>query len=310
MKNTVFLIAVIMVLLLSSCTLQKNKAKESVTYVPIEEIKIEEAKAKLNKSEAIVVIVNETRLVQIQPEASDPDKDQLAFAYSFPLDKDGKWQTTYGDAGEYTVTLTASDGELSVSKDILIIVNKKEEAPQIDAFAPDEKTVKAQENAMLPFAVNASDLNKDSLSFEWKLDGQSVSKKDSFVYNISFDDAGSHTVKLAISDGVLETDFLWSVTVENVNRKAIIEPIKDIRIKETEKVSINAMASDPDDDTLSITIGEPVGDDGVWETTYDDAGDYTVKVTASDGVDQVSQDVKVSVENVNRAPVILGVKQE
>ncbi|MBI4439459.1 hypothetical protein HY638_00645 [Candidatus Woesearchaeota archaeon] len=303
----------VLVVILSSCSIYQKTEKPrdpGVTYVPLEEIKVEEGKAvNESKKDAIVIIVNETQLVRIEPEAFDPDNDKLAFSYSFPLDQNGRWQTTYGDEGEYTVTLTASDGQFSVSKDILIIVNKKEEPPQIDSFAPAEKAVKVNEDSSVLFAVNASDLNKDKLSFEWKLDGKTSSDRDSFLYKTTFDDSGSHTIKVIVSDGVLEADSLWSVTVDNVNRLPVIQKINDIKVKETETVNINVLASDPDKDALSITIGDPVGDDGTWKTTYDDSGVYTVKVTASDGVDTVSQDVKVTVENVNRAPVIVGVSQ-
>ena len=65
-----------------------------------------------------------------------------------------------------------------------------------------------------------------------------------------------------------------------------------------------------DGDEIAFTISDPVGNDGVWETTYDDSGTYTVKVTASDGTDEASQEVAVIVENVNRPPQIIDIVQE
>ena len=52
------------------------------------------------------------------------------------------------------------------------------------------------------------------------------------------------------------------------------------------------------------------GSSFTWETTYDDSGEHTVTVTVSDGVDTVSQEVKITIENVNRAPVILDIVQK
>src|SRR3989338_3178201 len=63
--------------------------------------------------EAIVIIVEETELVSLVPTANDPDADLLAYTFTSPLNENGEWQTTYGNAGEYTVTITASDGELT-----------------------------------------------------------------------------------------------------------------------------------------------------------------------------------------------------
>src|SRR3989338_9561281 len=59
--------------------------------------------------DATVLIVKETELVNLVPNAEDPDKDALIFTFTSPLDDNGQWQTTYGDAGEYTITVTASD---------------------------------------------------------------------------------------------------------------------------------------------------------------------------------------------------------
>ena len=260
--------------------------------------------------ESVVIIVQEKDLISLVPEAEDPDKeDKLAFTFSSPLSAEGEWQTNYGDAGEYTVTVTASDGQLTTSQDILIIINKKEESPTIDSFNPREAAVLMKETESIEFNVEASDLNKDKLSYSWKLDGAEVGADKYHTFKTTYDDSGSHTMKADISDGVSTSTQLWSVTVENINRKPILEEISNIKIKDTETAIIKPEASDPDKDEISFTISDPVGDDGVWETTYDDSGEYTVTVTASDGTDSVSQDVMITVENVNRPPVITGIVQ-
>lgn len=258
-------------------------------------------------AKAIVIIASETELVSLVPKADDPDADKLKYTYTSPIGADGRWQTQYGDAGEYTITVTVSDGELSNSRDVLLILNKKEETPKIDSVKPDTAAINIKETESIDFSVSASDLNKDPLTYNWKFDGNDVSDKDSFSYTSTYDDAGAHTVKLDISDGTLTTTQLWSASVENVNRKPVLDEIADIIVKETGTAQITPKATDPDGDTIKYSISDPVGDSGTWETTYDDSGEYIVKVTASDGVDETSQDVKVTVENVNRAPVIVDI---
>ena len=272
----------------------------------MEEVELEEPKS---LEGAIVVTVQETDFVSLITEAEDPDKDTLTFTYSSPLNEEGQWKTNYGDAGEYTVAITASDGKLTTSKDVLIIVLKKEEMPTIDSFGPKETTIIIRETEKVDFGVEASDMNKDPLSYSWKLDGSEASSDDSYSYKTTYDDSGSHTVKAEVSDGTGAVSQLWSVTVENVNRKPIMENIPSIKVKETETVTIDPKASDPDKNEISFTISSPVGDDGVWKTTYEDAGKYTVVVAAYDGEDSVSQDVTIVVENVNRPPVITGIIQ-
>jgi len=285
------------------------EVEEEMAEIEAEEELIEIIEEVTEVGEAIVIKVQETDLVSLVPQAEDEDEDSITFTFSNPLDENGKWATNYGDNGEYTVTVTASDGQSTTSQDVLIIVNKKEETPTIDSFDPKETSITLKETENMEFGVEASDLNKDELTYSWKLDGDEVSSGEGYVFETTYDDSGSHTVKAEVLDGTGAVSQLWSVTVENVNRKPILAELAPIKVKETETITMDPEASDPDEDEVSFTISEPVGDDGVWETTYDNAGEYTVTVTASDGTDSVSQEVKVVVENVNRPPVIVGIVQ-
>ncbi|MBI2138555.1 hypothetical protein HYU13_03125 [Candidatus Woesearchaeota archaeon] len=266
----------------------------------------EEAKV---PSAAKVLIVKETDLVSLQPKISDPDADVVKVSYTSPLDEKGQWQTAYGDAGEYTITVTATDSQLTTTQDVLVIVNKKEESPTIDSFSPSSENVEAKEDSELDFSIEASDLNKDELSFAWSLDGDEVAVDTSaFTYKIDFDAAGSHELEATVADESAEVSRVWKLDVANVNRKPLLEELQDISVKETEEITIAPEASDPDGDEIEFSIGNEKfqkSDDGFsWLTTYDDAGTYEVSITASDGTDDIAQKITVTVENVNRPPVI------
>ncbi len=264
--------------------------------------------------DATAIIIEETELVSLVPKAEDPDEDVLTFTFTSPLDDNGEWQTTYGDAGEYTVTVTASDGSLTSSKDVLVIVNRKEEAPTLDSVNPQGTVVEVAETDILAFEVVASDLNNDELSYVWKLDGVTIGDENSIEYKTTYEDSGSHTIKVSVSDGIFETEKIWSITVNNVNRKPVLSRVYDIEAKETDTIIVQLEATDNDGDELSFGIddGRFVQDGNMftWETTYDDAGEYSVTATVSDGVDTVSEEFTVTVENVNRAPVILDIIQK
>jgi hypothetical protein len=47
-----------------------------------------------------------------------------------------------------------------------------------------------------------------------------------------------------------------------------------------------------------------------WQTDYSSAGTYEITISASDGQDATEQAFKVTVENVNRAPVITDILQK
>ena len=159
----------------------------------------EEAMEEKPKEKPIVVVVQETDLVSLVPKADDPDKDtNLVFTFTSPLNEKGEWQTTYGDSGEYTVTVTASDGESITSREVLIIVNKKEETPTIDSSKPIESGLTIDETQSVEFGIEASDLNNDPLTYGWKVDGANVGTENKYMYTTTYDDAGSHTVKVDV----------------------------------------------------------------------------------------------------------------
>jgi hypothetical protein len=263
---------------------------------------------------ATVIIVEETERVSLVPKAEDPDKDTLIFAFTSPLDSNGEWQTNYGDEGQYTVTVTASDGTLTASSEVLIIVNRKEEAPVLESSAPDSTSIEIDETEEAKFEVSASDLNNDEITYQWKLDGINVGKSKSYSYSTTYEDSGSHTIKITVSDGLFNTERIWSVTVNNKNRKPVLEELQDMGAKETEEILIEVGASDPDGDSLTYSISnerfEADGNIFRWKTTYEDSGEYVARVTVSDGVDQTAQEFGITIENVNRPPVILDIVQK
>lgn len=338
-KEIIFVLMIFSMLLISACDVYntlyiKQTEQGEAVEVPEEVIAIEELGEEEEEAEAIsieeadisieeeeeiaedatVVVVEETELVSLIPKADDPDQDVLDFAYTSPLDGNGEWQTTYGDAGEYTVTVTASDGSLTASKEVLIIVNRKEEAPVFESFSPEKTAIEIDETDVMTFEVDASDLNEDILMYSWKLDGIEIGTDASLEYQTTYEDSGSHTVKVSVSDDLFDTEKIWSVTVNNLNRKPLLTEVEDIEARETDTIVIELEAVDNDGDELSFEIDdERLIQDGnlfTWETTYDDAGEHLVTVSVSDGMDTTSQELTITVENVNRAPVILDIVQK
>ncbi len=272
------------------------------------EKKTEEPKTKVEEIKpGTVIIAKETDKVVLATDAVDPDSDKLVYAYTTPFNSNGEWQTNYGDAGEYTVTVTVSDGELSTAEQILVIVNKKEETPVIVSFKPESLSIDIKEDSSVEFSASATDLNKDEVFYTWKVDGAEKGSGDVFLYTAGFDDSGQHDVRLEVTDSITTTSQVWKLNIENVNRKPILDKIADISLRETETARISPTASDPDNDQLTFTITDPIQENGEWQTDYDDAGEYTVTISVSDGKDTVSQQVKITVKNVNRPPIIKGI---
>ncbi|MBI2577000.1 PKD domain-containing protein [Candidatus Woesearchaeota archaeon] len=250
---------------------------------------------------AKTIEVNETEEVNLGIKVSDPDQDQLIISFSQPLDKDGKWQTTYGDAGTYDLTINVSDGELSTIQDVQLIVHKVNVAPEISSANPEQESISIKEGESIDFSVTAADLNKDEMSYSWDVDDVQFGQDASATYNADYGDAGTHTVKATVSDGEQETSASWEVEVEEVDREALLGQLEDITVTETDSVTIPL----PDFAAynLEYAISSPL-EGNVWQTGYDDAGIYDVAVTITDRDFKASENIKITVLNNDRPPVV------
>jgi nitrogen fixation protein FixH len=231
-KAIISMIMVLTVLFSVGCEyVPADKSKDTgVTYINLSEIltsdeKTENAakkeaepaveeKAEVSVKEMPTVKVVEGDLVSFPNlKATDPDGDKITYTFSAPLNVKGEWQTKEGDAGEKTVTITASDGLNEISQDVKIVI-------------------------------------------------------------------------------------------EQLNKAPVMEKIADIKVNEGETVKFSPKVVDPEGKTVTIAYSGWMNSD-TKKLDYNSAGSYIVRVTASDGVKESFQDVKVTVEDVNRAPTFL-----
>ena len=246
--------------------------------------------------------IKETEKISLETNENDPDGDQTTITYSPPLNQSGQWQTTYGDAGEYKSSVTVSDGESSVSKEIIIVVQRKEEPPKIEITKPSESRISISEAESVNFRVSAIDLNKDELSYNWKVDGKAASESQEFTYKPGYKDSGSHKVEVTVSDGKLKSGFEWEANVADVDIDSVVDSIPNIEISETEI----AMLSLPDFSQygLTYTVSGILADKTEWQTGYDDSGLYFIKVKVEGKGYEKTKTVELRVNNLDRPPVM------
>ena len=96
---------------------------------------------------------------------------------------------------------------------------------------------------------------------------------------------------------------------KNINIERILEIEKEITVDEGEQIKLQPKVSDPDNDKVTIKYSGWMNS-ATYTTTYEDAGVYTVTVTVSDGKKEVSQNIKVIVNDMNRPPVIESITLE
>ena len=226
--------------------------------------------------------------------AVDPDGDPITYTFTPPLDINGEWQTKEGDAGEHLVTITASDGVNTVSQYLLIVVKTKNKAPTIEL----EEPIEAKEGTTLVLQPLVTDLDGDQVIVTYS------GWMDSDTKEISFGEKGLHEVVITASDGKAVTSKEVTVSVVATNREPLLADITPQTVQEGQKVRVKPSAKDPDGDSLTFTYDFPLDENGTWTPEIGDAGQYEILVTASDGQLTTQKTFLLTVQAINRPPVI------
>ena len=255
------------------------------------------------------ITVKENQLVDLSVKIEDPDKDNVNYSFTMPLNEVGKWKTNYGDAGEYVVTISATDGKLTTKKDILLKVTRVNVPPLI-------KTVKNQtvkEGETVKLTPQVIDPNGDAVNVKistplttgtWVTDHKS---------------AGEYSITITASDGEKESKELFLLTVLDVNVLPKITGLQDnVTLNEGGKLEIKQIVNDLDNDVVNVTIMvTKLGSSEaiktckktcIWKTGYTDHGNYIVSVVADDGKDKVTKAISLVINDINMPPQILEVK--
>lgn len=237
-----------------------------------------------------------------------------------------------GDAdgdNDYQITVTASDGTNSSSQDVTITVTDANESAPVFTSATN---VGVSENYTgLVYRPAATDADTGStVTYELLATGDAAD----FVFNAStnrlefrdppnfeapVDGNGDNTYEVTFraSDGELTTDLTVTINVGDVNESPSLTSGTSVSLEEgTTGVIYTATATDPENDPLSYSLsGDDAGqftiDVNTGEVSFVTAPDYDapadangdnvydISVTASDGTNAVSQDVTVTVTDLN-----------
>lgn len=246
--------------------------------------------------------VSESSILSFNATATDPDGDNLTYSATnlpFGATYDTitglfEWSPDYDDAGSYEVTFTATDDgepQLSASTTITITVLDSNRAPVLSPIG--NQTI--NEGQLLTFNVAASDADGDNLTYSAaNLPPGATFNGQTFSWTPGYGDAGNYDdLEFAVMDGgePMELDVeLITITVGNVNRAPVIVNPGPQEVLETEQLTFAVTASDPDNDTVTVTATNlPSGSsfntstgEFSWTPDLSDEGVYTVEFTAID----------------------------
>ena len=87
------------------------------------------------------------------------------------------------------------------------------DAPVIELYIPTDLTPIVKRNSTIVFNHTSSDVDNPILYYNWSLDNVLRATTQSWIYIPRLRDGRSHNVSLTVSDGALNANLLWNVSV-------------------------------------------------------------------------------------------------
>ena len=259
-------------------------------------------------------------------QASDADGDTLSYTWT---QKSGPAVTLTGGNSasasftapsvtadtELTFELSVSDGKTATTATAKVWVINRNQAPTANAGLDGSVT----ERARYTLAGSASDADGDTLTYRWfQSAGTPVGLTGANTPQPSFTApevmaSETLTFTLQVSDGQATTEDSVNVVVNNENRAPTVQASADVTVDERAPVTLQAQGTDADGDALTYRwtqlSGPTVSLSGQDSTSISFTApevstptELSFQVTVSDGTASASHTVKVTVNNVNRAP--------
>ncbi|MEA3198746.1 MAG: hypothetical protein QOE90_174 [Thermoplasmata archaeon] len=198
------------------------------------------------------------------------------------------WTPDFTQAGDYDITLQASDAQNLTESTITLHVVNVDRAP-VFASIP---TAYGIEGQPLQIQVSATDPDADPVSFSAR--GLPAGATFDAAHQVlrwvpGYLQAGAYNVTFLANDGTLSASAVGRLVVADADRAPILQPIPDVSAVAGDTVRVALHASDPDKDALRFSVpGAPAGlafqgATLVWATSAAQAGAYALDVVVSDG---------------------------
>ena len=291
-----------------------SSADVSVTINPVNDAPL------INTASTLSAPENQTALATIL--VSDVDtEDTLTLslggtdAGSFDLSSENiltfKEAPDYETKTSYAITLSLTDETVTVTKDIEILVtNVNDVVPEFTS----EATFSVAENQTSVGIATATDAEGDLVTFTNISGSELEASSDgviTFVTAPDYETKSTYTATLTINDGVNDATQDITVTVTDVNEAPLFTSASAFSVAENQTSVGIATATDAEGDLVTFTniSGSELeaSSDGVitfvTAPDYETKSTYTATLTINDGVNDATQDITVTVTDVNEAPL-------
>jgi PGF-pre-PGF domain-containing protein len=167
------------------------------------------------------------------------------------------------------------------------------------------------ENTTLEFTTTANDPDGDEVSYSVNdlPPGATFSSSGDFSWTPGYGMSGSYNVEFTASSNGLDDSETITIYVGDVDRPPVLDSIGDKTVNENSYIEFTISAADPDaDDVILYSIeGKPEDADFypetrqfTWTPDYNDSGSYDVKFIASSNDFNDSENITITVLNVDR----------
>lgn len=192
-----------------------------------------------------------------------------------------------------------------------ITLDRENRGPTFPSFEP--AVFDEGDSIILDFS--ASDINRDTLSYQClgvPMGAQFDTNTGRLTWDTGFFDEGLYHLSLSVSDGQESAYASVSMLVQDVNQAPVIMPVGLITGKEGEQLTQQFTAVDLDGEPVYFSLtstpsGAVIGSSNglfIWDVNYNQAGQHLLRIQASDGMLVSSITATVSIENINRPPVV------
>lgn len=224
------------------------------------------------------------------------------------------WMPSYMQAGSYSVSFRASDGQDTDSETIAITVNNVNRPPVLAPIG--SKSI--DEAGTLSFTISATDVDGDSITYSaMNLPSGAAlnSSTGAFAWTPDYTQSDSYNVTFTASDGSEQDSEIVTITVNNTNRAPVLSAIGNKTIYPNNLLSFTISATDPDGDTITYSATnlptgatlDSAGGEFSWTPGASQAGTHSVTFAASDGQLEDSEIITITVYGTDAiAPQVTG----
>jgi MBG domain/Putative Ig domain/Bacterial Ig domain len=208
-----------------------------------------------------------------------------------------------------------------VSEATFEVISRANNAPGLDPIGSKNVT----EGELLRFTVNATDPDGDAVTYsagDLPTGATLDINSGAFSWIPDYTQAGNYSVVFTATDNgtpPMSASETITITVGNVNRPPVLEPIGNRTVNEGQILTISIKATDPDGDSLTYSASnlplgasfEPRAQTFTWTPKYDQAGNYVsvLFMVTDNGLPptSASEAITITVGNINHPPILASI---